>query len=433
MSNNDLEKEAVMKLTMLCTVFILCFVTSSALGVTKENVSSSTLYNEHPDIWIDASNGSHMVYLEKNENGEWEIYYRYRASNGLYGSKIQIPVQTSKNFRQLFFAPKIAVDSSGVVHVVYIDCQDTQNAEYARVMYIRKSGSVWSSPIQISLDANELTPHSRCPDIFVDPATDDVHVAWDQHPPDHEDGTLHCVYWCVWKSGEAGFENGRCLTDIQDEGTLLSWAPRIIVDANHAVHLAYMKQDFVSQGGTYRQIWYTRADYNSLTCDWDWDDQQDHEIVEDEELPVGAYYPSITLHNGVSSIIPYITFVRQDSSGIDQVYSYKSSGSWVTPVAVNSSDVLIILCEIEVTTSYVYVTMNQDNGDDESKIYLKRFNRSNDTFSSTIDVLDTQYMSWTARLGKTSVGTWHVAWDDRQWLLDNPPVEFSNAFFSYPD
>lgn len=430
-----------MRTTFVATLLVMCLLVPAALGVTKENASNTTLYSMYPDIWIDSNNTWRVVWFEESENeGDWLLFYRTRSSAGVWSPKVNVrPNNPNKNFREFFYIPKIAVDTEGTVHIVYVECFNSTNAEDARIMYINKpAGSPWSTPVQLSLDVEGIYPHSKSPDIYIDPQNDDVHITWDQHPPDNPNNRVHCIYWCVSQNGGTSFSTAQELTShtVGMGEYLFAWAPRIAVDSGHNVHLAYELRNcytvFTPPPGYYHRIYYARGAYDSLNDEWDWPAPASHQAVDSSSSPVAMYYPSITIYHSGDSITPYITFVWDDSNEIDQVYSYKPGFSWLTPIPVNSVDVKITINEIEVTSSYVYVLMNQDNGS-STKLYLKQFTRSTDTLNSTIDILDTTYMSWVGRLDlKTDATTWHACFDDTQYLLGDPPVDFSNVFLSYP-
>jgi len=188
--------------------------------LAQENVSATTLYDYLPDVWIDESDTAHMVYIEENEGGDYELWYRFRNDVGQYSLRTIVPLEDPNEiFRQLFFAPKIAVDSNDDVHIVYVECFNESNAEDARIMYIRydSSSSSWSDEVPLSIavprDENDYKTHTRLPDIFVDPDNDDIHVVWDQHPPESPGGNAHCVYWRVSEDGGDTFEDAIVISE----------------------------------------------------------------------------------------------------------------------------------------------------------------------------------------------------------------------------
>jgi hypothetical protein len=150
------------------TVAIVCFLpvlnVASAPGwTTPLNVSHTTYGSYSPTIAYDSQGYAHAVWYGDGEvTTDWSIWYsNNRGGSWSTGKKI-----TSGN--DLRF-PKIAIDSSDVLHVVY----DDRGVD--EVMYIRSNdyGATWSTKYNISSTSGKASEV----DLTVD-AEDNIHAVW---------------------------------------------------------------------------------------------------------------------------------------------------------------------------------------------------------------------------------------------------------------
>lgn len=123
-----------------------------------------------PSIAAGSSNSIHTVY-RGSTGGHWEIYYKRSTDGG-----------TTWNTRRLSwsfegcYSPKIALDSSDSVYVVWEGWSPT-----SREIYFRSStdlGVNWSSTKKLTGTAG----YSRFPDIAVD-SSDNIHMVWRDETP----------------------------------------------------------------------------------------------------------------------------------------------------------------------------------------------------------------------------------------------------------
>lgn len=177
---------------------------------TPTNISNSEMVSADPSIAIGKDNLVHVVWDERDDHTEAEIFYSYCMEN----SWIQ-PINVSHN-SYFSWLPTIATDTTGYPHVVWTDSGDDwlywsffngenwvtpedifnqQGLDYMprmvsdelnqlhlvwynwgtnnEIWYANYNGSSWSSPINVTNDEDD----SAFPDIAID-SEGNIHVVW---------------------------------------------------------------------------------------------------------------------------------------------------------------------------------------------------------------------------------------------------------------
>lgn len=131
------------------------------------NISRNSGNSYEANIALGVLGEPHAVWHDSTP-GNWEILYSTESPDEFWS-----PPTTVSNSSSLSSDPDIAVDASGVVHVVWME-----EVSIGQVFYATKpNGGVWSSPVNISNSADLATQ----PRIVTD-NSQAAHVVWTEAP-----------------------------------------------------------------------------------------------------------------------------------------------------------------------------------------------------------------------------------------------------------
>jgi uncharacterized repeat protein (TIGR01451 family) len=102
----------------------------------------------NPAIALDGSGVAHVVFEDKTGDNERNVYY-VNNSGGTFGTPTRI---SDDSDGQDALNPAIALDGSGVVHVVYEDRSGTDTKR--NIYYVNDSGGTFGTPTRISDDSD---------------------------------------------------------------------------------------------------------------------------------------------------------------------------------------------------------------------------------------------------------------------------------------
>ncbi|MBC7251042.1 MAG: hypothetical protein H5T62_12255 [Anaerolineae bacterium] len=144
-------------------------IAQAAEGGEPINLSNSDSDSTYPAVAVGADGRVHVVWAEGPPDSACDIAYTYWDGQTWAAPTL---VTTTAG---LSWAPQVAVDLTGTVHVVW-----TESVNYVpRILYSRlEEGGGWSTPVILS---GELTD-SYFPDIVAD-SEGHLHVAWEDLPP----------------------------------------------------------------------------------------------------------------------------------------------------------------------------------------------------------------------------------------------------------
>ncbi len=162
---------------------------------TGQRLTSNSGSSRNPAIAVDSTANLHLVW-EDQTPGNWEIYYRKSTDGGTSWTTSQ---RLTLNLGQSR-SPAIAVDSTGDLHVVWTD-STPGNSE----VYYKKSsdgGTSWITSQRLTFNSG----YSVSPAIAVD-STGDLHVVWmDSTPGNYE------IYYSKGSNGGASWTARQRLT-----------------------------------------------------------------------------------------------------------------------------------------------------------------------------------------------------------------------------
>jgi hypothetical protein len=177
--------------------------------------TSSSIY---PAIAIDSSGNLHVVWMD-NTPGNYEIYYKKSADGGATWTSAQRLTWTLGDS----WYPAIAVDSSGNLHVVY-----RGNTPGNYEIYYKKSadgGATWTSAQRLTWTSG----NSWHPAIAVD-SSGNLHVVWDDYTPGNYE-----IYYKKGTNGGATWTSAQRLT-VSSGSSII---PDIAVDSSGNLHIVW--------------------------------------------------------------------------------------------------------------------------------------------------------------------------------------------------
>jgi hypothetical protein len=150
-----------------------CSKDGGATWVDHYNVTSTGSTSQYnPTIAVDKNDNVHIAWYGYYPSSPYRIQYRKRASDGTWGSIVQI----SENIYSQY--PYIACDSIGNVHIVWRGYLSSSLSRYniRHIMYYAKTNK-WSSIWNVTYDTASSSYSHYYPKIAVDP-NNNVHAVW---------------------------------------------------------------------------------------------------------------------------------------------------------------------------------------------------------------------------------------------------------------
>ncbi len=169
----------------------------------SEDASTDIEHSYYPDMFVGGSTIYTVWYDNGNHDGDdtadTDIVLRSSTNNGQTWSTISL-VSTSVEYA---YYPQVADDGSGNVHVVWQE-RDTNGNGGNTILYRKSanSGSSWGSVTTVSDDDEDYLP--QYPAIGV--TGNDVYVAWQQY--DADDTTIHQIKLRYSSNSGSSFNSG---------------------------------------------------------------------------------------------------------------------------------------------------------------------------------------------------------------------------------
>jgi uncharacterized repeat protein (TIGR01451 family) len=324
------------------------------------NVSSLAGTSYNPTVVADSSGNVHVAWYQNGGGIPGEIYYARRTPAGVWQ-----PPENVSSSPVLAGAPQIAMDGSGVVHLVW--AEDTGNIP--EIYYAQwTTGGGWSIPVNISLNAGE----SRDPQLAVQ-SDGTVHVIWRDRTGT---GTLNVFYAQRTTSWSTPEQISSSTSDVN--------SPQLAVGSGGAVRAVW------SEG----EVYYARRDGSWST-------------------PVAVSASSGTASAprlAMAGTAVHVLWV-QAPAGVNGIYYAYNGGSWSSPLEIYSSTGTLGDPQIAVDGAGAAHAVWRIGTGTSAEIYYAL--RSGGTWSTAVDVSNTAGESISPQLVVDSVNTAHVAWVDR--------------------
>lgn len=183
------------------------------------NVSSAGQANVIPQIHSDATGNLHLIWSDSSP-GNAEIFYRRKTAGGAWSVTERV-----SNTAGTSWAPDVAADSQGKVHVVWY--------ENGEIFYAWRSvAGDWSAPVNISQTAGS----SLWPALGIS-ADDTLHLVWPDRLPVGINGDVFILYYAE-KPAAGSWSTGLELARVPGSGQNLM-APSLAVGPTGALHVAW--------------------------------------------------------------------------------------------------------------------------------------------------------------------------------------------------
>ncbi len=318
------------------------------------NIGNS--YN--PSIAVDGLNNLHVVWQDDTDGDWWgsdkEIMYcNYTAATGWSNATVISDDANDWN-TGTSQDPSIAVDGSGIVHVVWDDSTvgDWWGSDL-EIMYCNYTSiSGWSNATVISDDANGWnTGYSEVPSIAVD-GSETVHVVWDDGTAGDWWGSDPEIMYCNYTS-TSGWSNATVISDdANDWNAGSSFNPSIVVDGSNNLHVVWDDSTTGNWWGSDVEIMYCKY---TATTGW-----SNATVISDDANEwnnESSYKPSIVIDGlGIVHVV-WQDYTAGDWWGSDVEIMYCeytfSSGGSSTPPIPGFESVFILLGLLFITGIYL--------------------------------------------------------------------------------
>jgi hypothetical protein len=250
-------------------------------GWTKTEVISylSTAASSDPAIAVDTEGNIHLVWSENNYLGgktDEDIFHRcWNATMGTWGSIEDVSFEHNGTS----YAPSMAVDKEGNLHIVWIDTSDYNGAGTDEDIFYRRWNATtrqWTPTVVVS---NFSESYSANPDIVVD-MDGNIHIVWvdSNYNGSGSDGDIFYRSWNtttgIWTETEL----------VTFESAQTSNMPKIAVDLKGTVHVVWEELP-----GLYSAVYYKYR--NATTHIWsaaEWVSTESVKMASNPQIAVDA-------------------------------------------------------------------------------------------------------------------------------------------------
>ncbi|MCG2825202.1 MAG: exo-alpha-sialidase [Thermoplasmatales archaeon] len=218
-----------------------------------KRVTNTPNESSMPSFIVDSHN-VHVIYQEAVGN-EYELCYTNSKDNGDSWLQPQVLAESSPDFRE----PVITADSLGVLHVVWTDNR-ARATGWVDVCYKKSAdrGESWSESIDISghLGSNTSMPLGRSfMSTIATDKFDNIFIVWTCSNFTYENGSLvrtsNDIYYRYYNIAESKWSNITRITYAFDGGRLY---PKLITDEQNLLHMVW----FDNRNGN-QEIYYKRS------------------------------------------------------------------------------------------------------------------------------------------------------------------------------
>ncbi|MBY9001429.1 MAG: hypothetical protein KGD64_10965 [Candidatus Heimdallarchaeota archaeon] len=318
--------------------------------------SDGSSYSENPDIAVDSTGTVHVVWLESADilgsGTDRDICYREKTSSG-WGSTELVSIESDSTSTYL----AIVADSNGVAHVVWEDFADYTLADGDQDIFYkhRSAAGIWSAA-RIVTDLSTQSAFS--PDIQLD-SQENVIIAWNDPSNILGSGVDQDVFYR------------------QLDNDFITWSPLKLISSESA---ATSSSPCLSKGvdGMIHIVWYDYSDYEGAGTDAD--------------IFYKSYDPKL------------------DSWSISEVVSTESTGTaFRTYIDVDGTNSVYVIWED---------TTDVGGGGTGNNILFKHLDLNTHTWSSlAILTYDNTVSSFTPSLAVDSLGHVHTIFMDSDTSL----------------
>lgn len=238
-----------------------------------------------PAIAADSSGNLHVVWVD-GRDGNAEIYYKKLDSSGApLTQDIRLTTDPAISWQ-----PTIAVDSNNLVHAAWVDDRDGNSEIY--YTKLDNNGNTVVDDTRLTTDASDSSYPSLARDFL-----NNLHLVW----LDDRDGNPEIYYKKLDNNGNPLVADTRLTTDLA-----VSWFPAVSTDPSGGVHIAW-----VDNRDNNLEIYYTKLNNNGVT------------VVDDTRLTTDP--EESTLPAASSDIYSVIHLLWKDLRDANEEVYYKRS------------------------------------------------------------------------------------------------------------
>ena len=305
---------------------------TETLWTNTEIISiESTEDSYAPFLAMDASGNVHITWSDYTDYAgagtDWDIFYKFWNSTSQTWNTTEV-VSTESTANP--YISSLAVDVSGNVHIAWEDNTDYAGAGTDRDIFYKfwnSTSQTWNTTEVVS---TESTGGSYHPSLAVD-ASGNVHIAWYDYTNYGGSGGDHDIFYKFWESTS---QTWNVTEVVSTESTSDSYTPSLAVDATGTVYIAWYDYTNYGGSGTDRDIFYKF--WNSTSQTWN-----TTEVVSTESTS-DSYTPSLAVDVSGNVHIAWYDSTDYGGSGGDYDIFYKfwesTSQTWnVTEVVSTES------------------------------------------------------------------------------------------------
>jgi len=343
----------------------------------ERNISRNEGLSSAPRVSIDISGNVHIVWKDNTE-GEWQVYYRERDGDSEWGEIVDLTGSECSSM-----APDIATDNNGNLYVVWPEeCGNEREIDFAE----RVDGE-WSEPISIS-GASGI--HSL-PAVSVD-ESGDIYVSW---MGDFGGISFRKRVGEVWNSRvdiseTFGWENPMMFVEgdgkvhiVTDHGEICyfysldggeSWNKEMVVDSAFQDTYYDWVGDVVAVDDKVYVVW-TRSKYGEGIKGLYMTIKDTNGVWgEPGKLPGPESAPNYGTINSDGSYL-YLTW-REWVDGQDEVYLARKEigGEWENSINVSNTSTNSITRGYDISNGVVYIAWFEKLTDNNWDIYFDEVN-----------------------------------------------------------
>jgi len=352
------------------------------LSLLDKNVDMS--FGE-PVCTVDSHGYLHVIFAQVSDNaaGTDELYYA--TNKGGSWTTTNISKLNKTNIHS--FWPVLGVDSNDVVHVVYL-MNPAPSSMFWQVMYMNNSGGTWSTPLNISQNANLAL--NFFPSMVFD-----------------NNGVLHVVYGSIFIGSSAimyvnfsastGWSTPYNLTAAYGLKSIYSFSP-IAIDLDPSQHI-YIAFSMYDPSGGNSEIYLVN---NSIGT---WGDL----VNVSKNLVDGDYQDMIpTMDIDVHGKL-HLAWAMKNNTEYGIKYTSYSGGVWTTPVFINNSvfsvEGLSLTADLGGRPHIVFSQKNASSGAKTEDIFYT--SNLNGTFTAPVNLTGS---------GTTDASVPHIALDSNGYV-----------------
>jgi len=280
------------------------------------------------------------------------------------------------------FRPRVAVDSSGGVHLVWSDTTPGDSEIYYKQS--TDGGGTWATSQRLTFSSGS----SGNPDIAVD-STGKLHVVWEDKAPGNSE-----IYYKRSPDGGATWSTSKRLT--WNEGT--SWSPAVAVDSSDSVHAVWSE----STPGNF-EIYYKKSTDGGAT----WSTSKNLSSTSGNSFsPAIAVDSSDRIHVAWSDATPGNTeiYYRKSTDG-GAAWSTSKRLSWTAEASAQPAIAVDASGRIHVAWS--------DATTGDSEIYYKKSSDGGATWITSKSLTWNTGDSLSPALAVDILGNLHLVWSDK--------------------